>query len=256
MKILLTAGGTAEPIDQVRAITNHSSGGLGKNIAEHFLAHGHQVTYVTTKQALRPATQAGLTLYEIESTANLKNQLEQLFAKTQYDNIIHSMAVSDFTTETAIPEAELIQKMIPYLQQLSGKETTEKLAEILSECLNAIGEQPQSANKISSKTERLLLFLKKNPKIIAMIREKQPQTILVGFKLLVAVPQKELLAVAKQALIKNQCDFVFANDLQQVHAKEHHGFLLHKDGSVASAHTKQEIAQLIVQNVENAWRKP
>ncbi|MFR8961306.1 MAG: phosphopantothenoylcysteine decarboxylase, partial [Enterococcus faecalis] len=54
MDVLVTAGGTSEPIDNVRSITNHSSGGLGKAIAESFLAAGHTVTYVTTKHALRP----------------------------------------------------------------------------------------------------------------------------------------------------------------------------------------------------------
>ena len=44
MDVLVTAGGTSEPIDNVRSITNHSSGGLGKAIAESFLAAGHTVT--------------------------------------------------------------------------------------------------------------------------------------------------------------------------------------------------------------------
>ena len=34
MRILITAGGTSEKIDSVRAITNHSTGSLGKAIAE------------------------------------------------------------------------------------------------------------------------------------------------------------------------------------------------------------------------------
>ncbi|MGZ7242311.1 phosphopantothenoylcysteine decarboxylase domain-containing protein, partial [Streptococcus pyogenes] len=37
MKILITSGGTRESIDQVRSITNHSTGQLGKQIAERFL---------------------------------------------------------------------------------------------------------------------------------------------------------------------------------------------------------------------------
>ena len=47
MKILITSGGTTEKIDAVRGITNHSTGYLGKEIAELFLAKGHQVTLVT-----------------------------------------------------------------------------------------------------------------------------------------------------------------------------------------------------------------
>ena len=40
MKILITSGGTTEKIDAVRGITNHSTGYLGKEIAELFLAKG------------------------------------------------------------------------------------------------------------------------------------------------------------------------------------------------------------------------
>ena len=54
MKILITSGGTTEKIDDVRGITNHSTGYLGKEIAELFLAKGHQVTLVTVKTAVKP----------------------------------------------------------------------------------------------------------------------------------------------------------------------------------------------------------
>ena len=41
MDVLVTAGGTSEPIDNVRSITNHS-GGLGKAIAESFSCWTHR----------------------------------------------------------------------------------------------------------------------------------------------------------------------------------------------------------------------
>ena len=40
MRILITAGGTSEKIDSVRSITNHSTGSLGKAIAEELLEKG------------------------------------------------------------------------------------------------------------------------------------------------------------------------------------------------------------------------
>lgn len=36
MDVLVTAGGTSEPIDNVRSITNHSSGGLEKQLLKVF----------------------------------------------------------------------------------------------------------------------------------------------------------------------------------------------------------------------------
>lgn len=95
MKILITSGGTTEKIDQVRGITNHSTGRLGKQIAERFLAAQHQVTLVTTASAVKPPKQEGLSTVEISTVADLIETLEPL-VKT-HDVLIHSMAVSDYT---------------------------------------------------------------------------------------------------------------------------------------------------------------
>ena len=245
MDVLVTAGGTSEPIDNVRSITNHSSGGLGKAIAESFLAAGHTVTYVTTKHALRPTQQLDLSIKEIETTVELATTLEQLFAEKQFDAIVHAMAVSDFTTETAQTEEQFIAS---FAQQLS-EQTLPKTKEAL------IADIPQTATKISSDTDRLLIFLKKNPKVIQMIRDKQPQTVLVGFKLLVNVSQEELVQVAQAALVKNRCDFVLANDLMNVHETEHEGLLINETGIVQEACSKQGIGSMIVKNVEKKWRE-
>ena len=53
MHILITSGGTSEAIDSVRSITNHSTGSLGKILAEMALTKGHQVTLITTPTALK-----------------------------------------------------------------------------------------------------------------------------------------------------------------------------------------------------------
>ena len=66
MNILITSGGTSEKIDQVRSITNHSTGQLGKMIAEHCLASGAYVTLLTTAKAVKPAPHDNLTIKMIE----------------------------------------------------------------------------------------------------------------------------------------------------------------------------------------------
>ena len=67
MKILITSGGTTEKIDAVRGITNHSTGYLGKEIAELFLAKGHQVTLVTVKTAVKPELKENLKIKRRQS---------------------------------------------------------------------------------------------------------------------------------------------------------------------------------------------
>jgi phosphopantothenate--cysteine ligase len=253
MNILITAGGTSEKIDNVRSITNHSTGRLGKMIGEAFLAQGHHVTYVTTAQAVRPEAQQALTLLEIETTKDLETTLNQLFEEQNYDAIIHSMAVSDFTTETSFSEEQFIQQLAEKLTTTSLTSSSD-LKQTLKTAINEIGQISQEQKKIASNTNRLLLFLKKNPKIIAMLRERQPQAIIVGFKLLVAVSEEELITVGQGILEKNHCDFVLANDLTKITQDQHYGLLIAADGSLQKAQTKTEIAQLIRKNIEKQWR--
>lgn len=249
MKLLVTAGGTSEQIDTVRSITNHSTGRLGQAIAEIFLKKGHQVVYLTTPYAVRPNDTDRLSVVEIETTADLQKQMKLLLSSQQFDGIIHSMAVSDFSSEVSIPEEELIQSLTKELQK-EDSFTEQRISEIIKEVLDALGQHRQDEKKISSNTERLLLFLKKNPKIIAMIRALQPDAVLVGFKLLVGVSENELIDVGTATLKKNHCDFVLANDLEKIQGDKHRGLLIHSDQQVETAETKEEIAQLIVKNVE------
>lgn len=254
MNILITAGGTSEKIDTVRSITNHSTGRLGKMIGELFLAHGHHVTYVTTPQAVHPTFDANLNLIEIETTKDLEAVLLNQFEQQAFDGIIHSMAVSDFTTETTLSEDLFIEKLAVELIKDQVLSDVTNLTKALYLHINKIVTTVQQEKKISSGTDRLLLFLKKNPKIIAMLREKQPQALLVGFKLLVGVSTEELIHVGQSILTKNKCDFVLANDLEDIHNDQHKGILIDTKGQTETAQTKLEIAQLIVKKVEEKWR--
>lgn len=254
MHLLITAGGTSEKIDRVRSITNHSTGKLGKKIAEQFLENGHRVTYVTTPYALRPLASSNLAVLEIETTRELEAVLLELFEETQFDSVIHSMAVSDFTTETSLTEDSFIEQLANQLMKEADVSDVTKLIETLYQAIDRIGQNKQPEKKISSDTDRLLLFLKKNPKIIAMIRKNQPKTVLIGFKLLVGVSKEELLRVGLNTLHKNDCDFVLANDLENINANQHLGFLINQKGQTQVAKTKAEIATTIVETVESKWR--
>ena len=95
MKILVTSGGTSEKVDRVRSITNHSSGKLGKIITETLLKAGHEVCLITTLQAVKPVSHPNLTIIEIKNTADLLQVMKDKV--TDYQVLIHSMAVSDYT---------------------------------------------------------------------------------------------------------------------------------------------------------------
>ncbi|MGV3050460.1 phosphopantothenate--cysteine ligase [Streptococcus hyovaginalis] len=223
MKILITSGGTTEAIDSVRGITNHSTGKLGKRIAETFVANGHHVTLVTTKQALKPKASDLLTIEVVDNVASLEQILKILVPK--HDVMIHAMAVSDYTPVYMADLEEVKQTDIDTLLHAKNQET-----------------------KISSRSEYQVLFLKKTPKMISLVKQWHPSIKLIGFKLLVAVSQEELLAVARESLIKNQADLIVANDLSQISGESHPAFLVKAD-SITEAATKEDIAQLLYNEV-------
>lgn len=224
MKILITSGGTREPIDQVRSITNHASGRLGKTIAETFLNAGHQVTLLTTASAFKPEPHPLLTIITITTVADLKEKIEPLVKS--HDALIHSMAVSDYTPiyMTGIEEVAATKDVY----RLLDKRNTE--------------------NKISSADDYQVLFLQKTPKIISHIKEWNPAIMLIGFKLLVGVSKEELFSVARASLQKNQADYILANDLTDITDSQHIAYLVDTKNEI-QVQTKTEIAELIFQKV-------
>lgn len=225
MKLLITSGGTSEAIDQVRAITNHASGNLGKIIAEQALRIGHEVTLVTTKQAIKPEPQKNLTIIEITNVESLQSTLEPL-VKTHHV-LIHSMAVSDYTPV--------------YMTGLDEVQATEDITSLL--------DKKNAESKISSKDDYQVLFLKKTPKVISYVKQWNPTIQLIGFKLLVDVSKEELFAVARQSIERNGADYILANDLTDIKGNQHIAYLVDKTSEV-QAHTKEEIAQLILETLE------
>lgn len=80
MRILITSGGTSEKIDDVRAITNHSSGKLGKAIAESFAKDDVTIDMITTRHAVKPEGKM-IHHHLIDSTADLEKALKDLMKK-------------------------------------------------------------------------------------------------------------------------------------------------------------------------------
>ena len=224
MKLLITSGGTSEKIDQVRSITNHSTGKLGAVIADSFLAQGDHVTLITTRNAIKPAAHPNLTIQIIENVQKLFEMMKPL-VKT-HDVLIHSMAVSDYTPI--------------YMTGFEQITTSQDLTEFLN--------KTNKQSKISSKDNYQVLFLKQTPKIISQVKKWNPNIRLIGFKLLVDVSKEELLTVARASLTKNQAEIIVANDLSDISDNQHHAYLV-KINSVIKADTKEEIAQQLVTHI-------
>lgn len=225
MKILVTSGGTSEAIDSVRSITNHSTGLLGKIITETLLAAGHEVCLITTKRALKPEAHPNLNIREINNTKDLLLEMQERIK--DYQVLIHSMAVSDYTPV--------------YMTGMEEVQASSNLEEFLS-------KQNHQA-KISSTDEVQVLFLKKTPKIISLVKEWNPAIHLIGFKLLVDVSEDHLVDIARKSLIKNQADLIIANDFTQISAVQHRAIFVEKD-HLQTVQTKEEIAKLLLEKIQ------
>jgi phosphopantothenoylcysteine decarboxylase / phosphopantothenate---cysteine ligase len=91
-RVLVTAGGTREPIDPVRFIGNHSSGKMGYALAQAARDRGAAVTLVTTPTALVPPT--GVSIVPVTTAGEMAGAvLERL---NQIDALIMAAAVADY----------------------------------------------------------------------------------------------------------------------------------------------------------------
>jgi phosphopantothenoylcysteine decarboxylase/phosphopantothenate--cysteine ligase len=91
MHVVVTAGGTREPIDAVRVIANRSSGKQGYAIAEVAAARGARVTLVSTVER---GVSSGVTVLCVETAEQMRDAVIRLLPDT--DALIMAAAVADF----------------------------------------------------------------------------------------------------------------------------------------------------------------
>jgi phosphopantothenoylcysteine decarboxylase/phosphopantothenate--cysteine ligase len=95
-RVLITAGGTREPIDPVRYIGNRSTGKMGVAVAEAALARGASVTLIAA--AVEVLLPAAAHVVRVETAAGLREALRD--AMPAADALVMAAAVADFTPAT------------------------------------------------------------------------------------------------------------------------------------------------------------
>ena len=229
--ILITAGPTNEYIDEVMKITNMSTGRLGIELTKNYLNEGDMVTLIATRSVFRSGlfekyglvNNPNLKSIPIETTEEMFNALESE-SNYEYDLIIHSSAVGDYKPEFSFKMEDLAEEISKAI--ISGKTTREEILEILINPNCKVNDN----TKISSYEPNLTVKLTLTPKLISHLREWYPNAILVGFKLLENVSKEYLMEVAKKLCIKNNMDYIIANDLHDLRQGMHLSFLVNKDG--------------------------
>jgi phosphopantothenoylcysteine decarboxylase/phosphopantothenate--cysteine ligase len=92
MRVLVSAGGTREPIDSVRFIGNRSSGRMGFALTEQAARRGAEVTVVAANVSL--AEPAGVARIDVETTAELAEAVKTEFKRSHV--LLMAAAVADF----------------------------------------------------------------------------------------------------------------------------------------------------------------
>lgn len=197
-RILITGGGTIEPIDDVRALTNSSTGATAIQIADYFFNLGLSVTLVLNNQK-DLAVPAGIETLPFSSFADLNAALKGKLSSEHFDFVIHTAAVSDFSIEK--------------IEGLKSKGSTHKIS---------------SDNKIK-------LVLKPNFKIISKLSQysKNKKLEIIGFKLTSHADEKAVQYAVKKLFGHKQVRYVVQNDTTQIDRKKglHHFSLFQKNSN-------------------------
>jgi phosphopantothenoylcysteine synthetase/decarboxylase len=172
MRCIVTAGPTYEPLDQVRRLTNFSSGRLGSELANFLTGKGYEVILLLGQQATFKGDHLAHNVQTFTTTNDLRDRLRTLSAESP-DAVFHAAAVSDFSFAKVWVCSE------------QGK-----LKEIKS-------------GKISTREGNLLAELAPTPKIIAELRPLYPQARLIGWKFEVEGNRPSVIRLAQNQI--NEC---------------------------------------------------
>jgi len=208
-KVLVTGGGTREPIDAVRYLGNHSTGRTAAQLTDELTALGHEVTWLGGAAAVAPSTAAQQQRFE--SFADLSRALQQRLAGEHFDAVIHAAAVSDFSVRTAALETV------------------------------TAGED---ANKLGSDSP-LTLQLAPNPKLLDQLKgwSRNEALRVVGFKLTAGADDDAARSAVARQFARKGSDLVVHNDTQAISAGRHVFDVYRPDGSRVHAENALELAR-------------
>ncbi len=204
LNILVTAGGTKEPIDGVRSITNTSSGKTGASLAKHFEDLGHNVNLLRAESSAYSLNFKDLLF---TSAADLDNQLQKSLSSKAYDVVVHLAAVSDYTVDKLI--------------------------------IDGVEHKPSTSLKVSSGSD-LSLKLTPTKKIISSLKSysKNKDIKVIGFKLTNTKSEDERTAAVEKLFKVSKPDLVVQNDKNQIDDLNHI-FLVYRGGDSAPKKVKK-----------------
>jgi phosphopantothenoylcysteine decarboxylase/phosphopantothenate--cysteine ligase len=148
-KVVITAGGTQEPLDPVRVITNHSSGKQGYALAQAALDAGASVTLITTPTAL--TYPVGANIVNVETA---KQMLDAVLTEADgCDALIMAAAVADFRPKNMAKDKIKKEGGIP---QIELEATEDILKTVSTSGLERSGKRPRVVAGFAAESQSLL----------------------------------------------------------------------------------------------------
>ena len=179
MKAIITCGPGCEPIDQVRFISNFSTGELGSLLASELQQHGFEVTCLRSRLATYPMPEriGHLEVISFSTNDELAKIFQHLSVEKKVTAIFHAAALCDYRVE-----------------KITGAD-----------------RDALYLGKIPTSMGRLNLTLEPSLKVISKLRGWFPHARLVGWKYEVSGTHEEACIKAQQQIQKYQLDASIAN---------------------------------------------
>ncbi|HZV36634.1 MAG TPA: phosphopantothenoylcysteine decarboxylase [Verrucomicrobiae bacterium] len=180
MNCIVTAGPTYESLDDVRRLTNFSTGRLGSEFASFLSERGHSVTLLLGEQASYRDPNQAAEIQAFTSTEDLREKLQKL-ALGDTQALFHAAAVSDYKFGRI------------WVRAKSGD-----MVEVKS-------------GKISTRDGPLLAELVPTPKIISELREWFPKARIIGWKYEVEGDRTDAISLSARQITECRTDRAVAN---------------------------------------------
>ncbi|HZZ20146.1 MAG TPA: bifunctional phosphopantothenoylcysteine decarboxylase/phosphopantothenate--cysteine ligase CoaBC [Opitutaceae bacterium] len=210
LKVLVTSGGTSEPIDGVRVISNRSTGRTGALIASRLARSGHDVVHLRAGNSVQADACRDETF---ESFSDLESSLGRLLGAEKFDAVVHAAAVGDFSVAS----------------------------------VTADGKTSPFAAKLGSHSAPLIQ-LRANPKLVDGLRRQSANADLtvVAFKLTNGAGPGEAADAVASLFDHSGADFVVHNDATQQSGPEAFPSAVHsREGTVIPCATRTDLAEAI-----------
>ena len=210
-RILVTAGGTEEPLDDVRTLTNFSSGETGILIARELEKQGHDVHLmlaIKSKKYLPQDKTTAIHITYFDTFSSFQEQFFSLLKTHSFDFVIHSAAVSDFH----------------------------------------VSESSSTPSKLKSE-QTYNLQLVPNPKLINQVKDQSinKDMQLIGFKLTSTLDKNKKHESISNLFKNADCDWVIHNDMNDIKGGKFLFNLYSKSGRQQYADSKTQLASKIAE---------